>query len=151
MSRLNTKICHLFLATLITWDCPLTALQNAAAQYPPSIRAMVTASDTLDAGSLHLITYTGITVGREKNLGHGIIIPDEQVSKVNASSLLVSRVSLWSHESMMCACVCACVCVCVKAMSSCTVLMHVLISAKYHLTHQNRRRASISPASCFCL
>ena len=58
-------------------------MHNAAAQYPPSIRAMVISSDTLQVGSLHLITYTGTTVGREKNLGHGLIIPDDQVSKVS--------------------------------------------------------------------
>lgn len=58
-------------------------MHNAAAQYPPSIRVMVISSDTLQVGSLHLITYTGTTVGREKNLGHGLIIPDDQVSKVS--------------------------------------------------------------------
>ena len=74
----------IFFVSYIKLNCGyFSALQNAASQYPPSIRAMVMSSNTLSVGSLHLITYTGITVGREKNLGHGIIIPDDQVSKVS--------------------------------------------------------------------
>jgi len=35
--------------------------------------------------SLYIITCTGGTVGREKDLGHAIVIPDPAVSKVSCS------------------------------------------------------------------
>ena len=56
--------------------------ETSALYYPPSIRVMVTASDSLDLGTLFLVTLTGTTLGRDENLGHGILLPDEQVSKV---------------------------------------------------------------------
>ena len=51
-------------------------------QWPPCIRVIVKESDCLDAGSLFIITCSGTTIGREKDMNHGIRIPDLNVSKV---------------------------------------------------------------------
>ncbi|XP_031550619.1 angiogenic factor with G patch and FHA domains 1-like [Actinia tenebrosa] len=47
----------------------------------PCIRAIVTESDKLKIGTLFIITCTGGTLGREKDVGHGIRIPDVSISK----------------------------------------------------------------------
>ena len=39
-------------------------------------------SPHLQVGSLYIITCSGATLGREKDLGHTILIPDTQISKV---------------------------------------------------------------------
>lgn len=49
---------------------------------PPCIRLIVMDSDHLDYGSLFIITCDGGTVGREKQYGNIIIIPDINISKV---------------------------------------------------------------------
>ncbi|XP_013379448.1 angiogenic factor with G patch and FHA domains 1 isoform X1 [Lingula anatina] len=54
------------------------------ANYPPCIRVMVKESSTLDVGTLYIFTYPGATIGREKDMGHAILIPDLQVSKMHA-------------------------------------------------------------------
>jgi len=51
----------------------------------PCIRAMVIESSCMAKSSLYIITCTGGTVGREKDLGHAIVIPDPAVSKVSCS------------------------------------------------------------------
>ncbi|OWF53997.1 angiogenic factor with G patch and FHA domains 1-like isoform X2 [Mizuhopecten yessoensis] len=60
-----------------------TALELVS-QWPPCIRVIVTDSDTIDPGNLFIITCTGATVGREKEMGHTILIPDINVSKAHA-------------------------------------------------------------------
>ncbi|XP_064651958.1 angiogenic factor with G patch and FHA domains 1-like isoform X3 [Lineus longissimus] len=60
-----------------------TAIENSKA-WPPCIRAMVKSSDKLDRGSLFLVTCTGATIGREKDLGHTILIEDVLISKMHA-------------------------------------------------------------------
>ncbi|KAK3731469.1 hypothetical protein QZH41_013644 [Actinostola sp. cb2023] len=47
----------------------------------PCIRAIVTESDKLKIGTLFVVTCTGGTLGREKDVGHTIRIPDVAVSK----------------------------------------------------------------------
>ncbi|XP_056022574.1 angiogenic factor with G patch and FHA domains 1-like isoform X2 [Ostrea edulis] len=65
-----------------------TALQNIHVSdphsYPPCIRLIVTDSDQLDYGSLFIITCDGGTIGREKNIGNVIIIPDNNISRIHA-------------------------------------------------------------------
>lgn len=51
---------------------------------PPCIRIIVLDSDHLDYGSLFIITVDGGTIGREKNQGNLIVIPDINISKVHA-------------------------------------------------------------------
>ncbi|KAK3097623.1 hypothetical protein FSP39_011486 [Pinctada imbricata] len=53
--------------------------------WPPCIRVIVTDSDCLDPGSLYIVTCDGAQIGREKDQGNTIIIPDLNVSKVHAS------------------------------------------------------------------
>jgi len=48
----------------------------------PCIRAIVIKSEKLKVGTLFIITYTGGTIGREKDLPHVMRIPDIEVSKV---------------------------------------------------------------------
>ncbi|CAH1796252.1 unnamed protein product [Owenia fusiformis] len=57
-------------------SCPLL--------YPPCIRMIVQVSDTLDRGTLYILTYMGGTIGREKDMGHTVRIPDLNVSKMHA-------------------------------------------------------------------
>ncbi|XP_013379450.1 angiogenic factor with G patch and FHA domains 1 isoform X2 [Lingula anatina] len=65
--------------------CQLTSNVLAmTANYPPCIRVMVKESSTLDVGTLYIFTYPGATIGREKDMGHAILIPDLQVSKMHA-------------------------------------------------------------------
>ncbi|CAH1796253.1 unnamed protein product [Owenia fusiformis] len=59
-----------------TESCPLL--------YPPCIRMIVQVSDTLDRGTLYILTYMGGTIGREKDMGHTVRIPDLNVSKMHA-------------------------------------------------------------------
>ncbi|KAI8486546.1 Angiogenic factor with G patch and FHA domains 1 [Branchiostoma belcheri] len=54
---------------------------ESALQWPPCIRVMVDESDTLRPGSLFIITCDGGTIGREKDMGHAIRIPDLNISK----------------------------------------------------------------------
>ncbi|XP_019615933.1 PREDICTED: angiogenic factor with G patch and FHA domains 1-like [Branchiostoma belcheri] len=54
---------------------------ESALQWPPCIRVMVEESDTLRPGSLFIITCDGGTIGREKDMGHAIRIPDLNISK----------------------------------------------------------------------
>lgn len=46
-------------------------------------------SDHLDYGSLFIITVDGGTIGREKNQGNLIIIPDINISKVRLYSFIL--------------------------------------------------------------
>jgi hypothetical protein len=48
---------------------------------------MVKSSDKLDRGSLYFVTCTGATIGREKDLGHTILLDDVLVSKVREDTL----------------------------------------------------------------
>ena len=59
-----------------------TVSDIGAGAWPPCIRVIVSDSDKLDPGSLIIVTCTGATVGREKDQGHAICIPDINVSKV---------------------------------------------------------------------
>ena len=43
---------------------------------------MVTESNCLSVGTLFIVTCTGATIGREKDMNHAIRIPDISVSKV---------------------------------------------------------------------
>ncbi|XP_078668378.1 uncharacterized protein LOC144909878 isoform X1 [Branchiostoma floridae x Branchiostoma belcheri] len=54
---------------------------ESSLQWPPCIRVMVDESDTLRPGSLFIITCDGGTIGREKDMGHAIRIPDVNISK----------------------------------------------------------------------
>ncbi|XP_078573144.1 angiogenic factor with G patch and FHA domains 1-like isoform X7 [Branchiostoma floridae x Branchiostoma japonicum] len=56
---------------------------DSTLQWPPCIRAMVQESDTLRPGSLFIITCDGGTIGREKDMGHAIRIPDLNISKTH--------------------------------------------------------------------
>ena len=49
----------------------------------------MTESNSLDCGTLFIITCTGATIGREKDLGHLIQIPDTDVSKVRTTLMSV--------------------------------------------------------------
>ncbi|XP_021345956.1 angiogenic factor with G patch and FHA domains 1-like isoform X1 [Mizuhopecten yessoensis] len=62
----------------------IMAEEELVSQWPPCIRVIVTDSDTIDPGNLFIITCTGATVGREKEMGHTILIPDINVSKAHA-------------------------------------------------------------------
>ncbi|KAL9986844.1 hypothetical protein ACROYT_G001050 [Oculina patagonica] len=48
----------------------------------PCIRAIVIKGSKIKVGSLFIVTYTGGTIGREKEMSHVIRIPDVEVSKV---------------------------------------------------------------------
>ena len=52
----------------------------------PCIRAMVIESSCMAKSSLYVITCTGGTIGRQKDLGHSVVIPDPAVSKVSSST-----------------------------------------------------------------
>ena len=56
-----------------------------AGGWPPCIRVMVTESNCLSVGTLFIVTCTGATIGREKDMNHAIRIPDINVSKVSTS------------------------------------------------------------------
>ncbi|KAL3867492.1 hypothetical protein ACJMK2_044693 [Sinanodonta woodiana] len=56
----------------------------AAANWPPCIRMIAPASGSLDVGTLFIVTCTGATIGREKDMNHTIMIPDLSVSKTHA-------------------------------------------------------------------
>jgi len=47
----------------------------------------VTDSDVLDPGMLFVVTCTGATVGREKDMSHTILIPDLNISKVSGITM----------------------------------------------------------------
>lgn len=51
----------------------------------PCIRAIVIKSAKLKVGTLFMITYTGGTIGREKEFSHVMRIPDVEVSKVQCN------------------------------------------------------------------
>ncbi|XP_064651941.1 angiogenic factor with G patch and FHA domains 1-like isoform X1 [Lineus longissimus] len=65
-------------------DPPMIVEEENSKAWPPCIRAMVKSSDKLDRGSLFLVTCTGATIGREKDLGHTILIEDVLISKMHA-------------------------------------------------------------------
>ncbi|XP_020624844.1 angiogenic factor with G patch and FHA domains 1-like [Orbicella faveolata] len=48
----------------------------------PCIRAIVIKASKIKVGSLFIVTYTGGTIGREKDMSHVIRIPDVEVSKL---------------------------------------------------------------------
>ena len=58
-------------------------LPERAGGWPPCIRVIVTESNCLSVGTLFIVTCTGATVGREKDMNHTIRIPDLSVSKVS--------------------------------------------------------------------
>ena len=64
-------------------------LSEAAPYYPPCIRVMVKEAEHLEPGTLYLITCTGATIGREKNMNHAMEIPDVQVSKVGETIIFI--------------------------------------------------------------
>ncbi|XP_064651949.1 angiogenic factor with G patch and FHA domains 1-like isoform X2 [Lineus longissimus] len=64
--------------------CDIDDAKENSKAWPPCIRAMVKSSDKLDRGSLFLVTCTGATIGREKDLGHTILIEDVLISKMHA-------------------------------------------------------------------
>lgn len=51
----------------------------------PCIRAIVIRSEKLNVGTLFIITYTGGTIGREKDFSHVIRVPDVEVSKTQCT------------------------------------------------------------------
>ncbi|KAK2176118.1 hypothetical protein NP493_682g01017 [Ridgeia piscesae] len=53
--------------------------------WPPCVRVMVKSSPHLQVGSLYIVTCSGATIGREKELGHTILLPDTQVSKMHCA------------------------------------------------------------------
>ncbi|XP_078668397.1 angiogenic factor with G patch and FHA domains 1-like isoform X3 [Branchiostoma floridae x Branchiostoma belcheri] len=61
--------------------CSYQTQIESSLQWPPCIRVMVDESDTLRPGSLFIITCDGGTIGREKDMGHAIRIPDVNISK----------------------------------------------------------------------
>lgn len=54
---------------------------------PPCIRAIVTQSDSIDIGSLHVITISGGTIGKGDD--STIHIPEESVNEVYSYSMRV--------------------------------------------------------------
>lgn len=48
----------------------------------PCIRAIVIKASNMKVGNLFIVTYTGGTIGREKDMSHVIRIPDVEVSKL---------------------------------------------------------------------
>ena len=56
--------------------------------FPPCIRAMVTDSDKLRVGDLHIITCTGVTIGSDTKENHGVVIQDTGVSRVRCECVL---------------------------------------------------------------
>ncbi|KAK3606036.1 hypothetical protein CHS0354_025079 [Potamilus streckersoni] len=56
----------------------------AAGNWPPCIRMIASESGCLDVGTLFIVTCTGATIGREKDMNHTVIIPDVNVSKTHA-------------------------------------------------------------------
>ena len=78
---------------------------------------MVKESEHLQVGSLNILTCTGATIGRENNMGHSIVIPDLQVSKVRlylqgfcflleichlCFTYVYTVTSIWINMSLLC-------------------------------------------------
>ncbi|XP_074651280.1 angiogenic factor with G patch and FHA domains 1-like [Tubulanus polymorphus] len=75
--------------------------RNYAAEYAtnawkPCIRLMVRESEYLQMGSLHLVTCTGGTIGREADQNHIIVIPDPLVSKAHAELLFDEDLNVYT-------------------------------------------------------
>ncbi|XP_033750133.1 angiogenic factor with G patch and FHA domains 1-like [Pecten maximus] len=62
----------------------IMAEEEIVSKWPPCIRMIVTDSDIIDPGTLFIVTCTGATVGREKEMGHTVLIPDINISKAHA-------------------------------------------------------------------
>ena len=75
------KLFSMFIFERLCIILPMLTEQSAAF-WPPCVRVMVKESVQLERGSLYIITCSGASIGREKQLDHAIHIPDIQISKV---------------------------------------------------------------------